>query len=329
MEQVNISIINYDDYREPVVFGLLIVFAVPAIILSLFILTFFFSQWNLMIQKTIHHHAIFLLIIISFLYTTFDLPFSINYFRIGQHPYRSIPFCLCWYWFDYSLLTLSLTITATASIQRHILIFHSQWLQVNRTRWILHYLPLIISTIYPPLFYIVFIFLYPCTVYFNRDDGWCAYPCYTDDPVMFDIDWFINSISPVFIIVLANITLIIRVVRSMKRIRRQQRCTWKTRRKLTVQLLSFSSLYLIIWFSTSLLAIIRTFVVPNLYNDLPNLYYINYLIYFVCPLQTFPCIFALPEIIDFMKRKRNRLLGRSMIVPTVSLHPHVQQTTKL
>ena len=318
MSQVNTTI-NYDQYRKPIAFGSLLAVIIPASICTIFILAFFFSHWNVMIKKSLQHHAIFLLMIISFLYIVFDSPSTLSYFQYGYDVYRSMSVCLSWYWLHYSLLVMSLTITATASVQRHILIFHSHLLQIRRKRWIVHYLPLIISTIYPPLFYIIFMFLYPCTVYYDPDSIWCSYPCYLDDTLMYNIDWFINTILPVFIIVIANITLIIRVVSSMKRIRQQQRATWKQMRKLTLQLLSFSSLYLITWFPTTILAIIHSLFIPNLYTLLPGIYYMYYMAYFVCPLQTFPCMFALPEMMDFIKRKRHQITRRVAIHPTATI----------
>ena len=317
MEETNNTIISYDSYRRPVTFIILIPVAIPSILCSLLILGYFFSHWHVMITKALRHHAVFLLSIISFLYTSFDLPFSMNYFRLGQHPYRTIPFCLWWYWFDYTLLITSLFLTATASIQRHVLVFHSPWLHGRQRRLLLHYIPLIISVVYPPLFYVVFIFLYPCKVDFDVTTGWCAYPCYIDDPVLYNIDWLLNTILPVSLIVLANLALIIRVGHSMKRIRQQQTRVWQRQKKLTLQLLAFSSLYVVVWLPTTTFAILRALAFSNLYADTPNLYYINHLVYFVCPLQSFLCILALPELLNFVKRRVKRQLVRSLVVPTV------------
>ena len=49
-------------------------------------------------------------------------------------------------------------------------------------------------------------FIYPCSVYFHENEGWCAYPCYIDNIVLYNIDWILNNIIPVFMIVIANIT---------------------------------------------------------------------------------------------------------------------------
>ena len=83
------------------------------------------------------------------------------------------------------------------------------------------------SVFYPPVFYVVLMYLYNCSVYFDQSEGWCAYPCYIDNNVLYNLDTMISTIFPVFVIVLANITLFIRVIRSMKRIRLEQNRIWK------------------------------------------------------------------------------------------------------
>ena len=305
---------DYDSYRRPITLGLII----PVVILSLsctfLILGYFLTHSHVMLRKSLHHHAVFLLTIVSLLYTAFDLPFSMNYFRQGFHPYRSIPFCLWWYWFDYSLVSMSLYLTATASIQRHILVFHSHLLQVRTKRIVLHYLPLAISVLYPPSFYIGFMFIYQCQLYYVESDGWCAYPCYMDDAFLYQLDWILSTVVPVGLILLANVTLVLRVMHMMRRVRRQQNDNWRRQRKLTLQLFAFTSLYLAVYVSTTTVAILHITVLPDLYNDVPNIYYIYHLIYFVCPLQSIFCIFALPELLAFLRRK----LRRPMMVGTMT-----------
>ena len=309
----------FDSYRQPWTFGVLLTVTIPAIGCSLLILVFFLTYWHSMIKKALHQHTIFLLTIVSFLYTAFDLPFSINYFRLGYHPYRSIPFCLWWYWFDYSLVGVSLFLTATASVQRHIIIFHSQWLNVGKRRLLLHYIPLMVSMAYPPSFYLVVTYLYQCEVYFDESNGWCAYPCFIDNAVLFKLDWLGNNILPVVVIVLTNLALFVRVIRSMRRIRLQRSYVWKRQKRLTLQLFAFSSLYVAVFTPTTILALLHAFAFPNLYDDMPNLYYMYHMIYFVCPLQSFLCIFALPELMEFLRRRLTQLLAKSLVVPIASI----------
>ena len=325
MADVNETILNFDAYRQPWTFTVLLIVVILALVSTLSTTAFFFSHWKSMITKALCHHTVFLLTVTSFLYTAFDLPLSLNYFRIGYHPYRSIPFCIGWYWYDYSLLMISRCVVATASIQRHILVFRSQWLQTKRKRWILHYMPLIFSIVCPPIFYFVLMYFYSCTVYFDYAEGWCTYPCYIDNTILFNVDWFVSTILPVFLIVVANAALLIRVFQSTKRIRRQQAAGWKRQKRLTLQLFAYSSLYLLTWLPMTIVALLHVLVFPNLYNDIPNLYYIFHLSYFVLPLQSFLCIFALPELIDFIQRRARQLVIRSTVAPTTTLRPTPQR----
>lgn len=323
---------NYDMFRRPVTFVLLLIVIIPAIVCAIFIIIFIYFHWYSVIGKTLHHHATFLLLIVSCLYTAFDLPFSMNYLRVGYHSYRSIPFCLWWYWFDYSLLAINLFVTATASIQRHILIYNSFWLNVRKKRWIIHYIPLIISVIYPLIFYTIFMFGYQCSVYFNYSDGWCAYPCYIDDSLLYNIDWICNIIVPVCIITVTNMALIIRTFRSMKRIRQQHHHTWQGQKKLTLHLLAFSSVYIIVYLPTSTIAILKKLAFPNLYDERSKLYYMYHMIYFIAPIQIFLCIFTLPDLINLIKRRISQLLKgswKSSAETIQPMSPIIQPRSKL
>ena len=321
MTDTNEADLNFDAYRQPWTFAVLLIVVILALICTISIMGFFFSHWNPMIKKALCHHTVFLLTVISFLFTAFDLPLSLTYFRLGYHPYRSIPLCIWWYWYDYSLQMSSRYLVATASVQRHILVFRSQWLQTKIKRWMLHYIPLILCIFGPPLFYLVLMYFYSCAVYFDYAEGWCAYPCYIDNILLFNMDWFIGTIIPVFLIVVANVALLVRVIHSMKRIRRQRGATWKRQKRLTLQLFAYSSLYLFTWFPMTMVAVLHVLAFPGLYVYLPNLYYIYHLSYFVCPLQSFLCIFALPEFTEFIRGKARKLMIRSTVVPTTTLRP--------
>jgi hypothetical protein len=145
-----------------ITFILLLIIEIPSILCTIFILIFVYFNWHLIMIKVLHNHAIFLLMIISLLYITFDLPFIISYYHLHYDRFRTRSFCLWWYWLDYTLVLISLFLTATASIQRHILVFNARWLHGTRRRWILHYIPLIFCIFYPSLFYFILIFFYSC-----------------------------------------------------------------------------------------------------------------------------------------------------------------------
>jgi hypothetical protein len=289
-----------------IMFILLLIVEIPSILCTCFILIFFFFNWHSLMTKGLRNHVIFLLIVVSLLYTTLDLPFIISYYHLGYDRFRTPSFCLWWYWLDYTVLVMSLILTATASVQRHILIFNSHCLRVRRKRWLFHFIPLIYCVLYPPLFYIIVVFFYPCVTIFDESSQSCPYTCYNNDYLLCYFDWIFHTICPVVVIVVANTTLICRVIYSMDKFRRRQSHTWKRRRKLTLQLVAFSSLYVMGWGPSVIISSLKTIFLPNLYDERPDLYYINNSSYFVCPLQPFICFFALPELLKLIRNKMKK-----------------------
>ena len=134
-----------------------------------------------MITKALHNHSVILLIIVSLFYSTLDLPFTISNYHLGYDRFRTSSFCHWWYWIDYTLLATSLILTATASVQRHILIFNIHWLRIRRTRWLFHFIPLIISTLYPASLYIGLIYFYPCQTVNDEESLTCPDACYSSN----------------------------------------------------------------------------------------------------------------------------------------------------
>lgn len=296
----------YDRNVLLILFVLLLILDIASIFCTLFILIFFFANWHSLMGKVLHNHAIFLLMVVSFLYITLDLPLTVNHYRVGYDSIRTKSFCLWWYWIDYSLVVSSLFLTAIASLQRHVLVFHTRWLHDFRKRCLLHVCPLLFCLIYPPVFYLIFLFFYRCTKLAEYGSSNCPPPCYSNEPILFHIDWMFNTLFPVAIIVVANLTLIVRVIYWMEKFRRCRSRTWKRRRRLTLQLLAFSSLYVLGWVPSTVVTIVQRFLWPSLYTDAPKLHYVNTSSYFVCPLQPFICFFALPKLMNLLKNKMRR-----------------------
>ncbi|CAF1357257.1 unnamed protein product [Adineta ricciae] len=290
----------------------LLIVEIPSICCTLLIMIYICCHWQLTIVKSLHHHVIFLLILVSFFYVTLDLPFTISTYRLGYDYFRTPSFCLWWFWVDYTISAMSLFLTATASIQRHFLIFNSHWFRIKRTRWFVHFFPLIFCITYPPLCYIALVYFYPCETVFPEEETTCAAPCYGRIILIFNLDWVINCIIPIFIIVLSNIVLICRIVCSRQRVRQRRHFSkWKKQKKLFFQLLGLSMLYICGWGPTTVLSMMNTFIMPDLFDNNPGMNSIQCLVYFVCPLQTFICIFAMPELVHFI---RIRIIRRFKVV---------------
>ncbi|CAF1378888.1 unnamed protein product [Adineta steineri] len=320
-EENSSTITEYSIDPKPILFSILLFVEITSILCSLIILIYFFFHWKSMINKALQNHVVFLLIIVSLLYTTLDLPFTLNSQRIGYDYPQTVSFCRWWYWIDWTLLVNSLYLTAIGSIQRHILIFHNHLLQINRIRLKLHYIPLLFSIIYPATFYLITIYFYPCEMPTYDYVQYCPYPCYCDNLILYTIDYMINTVFPVVIIIIANILLVCRVIHSMKKIRRNHFDIWKRQKKLTLQLLSISLLYIIGWGPVTVVSVIQMFFMPNIYDDIPDIYYVTFSIYFICTIQSFISLFALPELLNFIKKKLKQILSKETVTPVQTILP--------
>ncbi len=124
---------------------------------------------------------------------------------------------------------------------------------------------------------------------------------------------------PLCVMMIANIYLVYRVIRSLEKFHRRKSLVWKRRRKLTLELLIISLLYTIGWGPSTIVAVLKQLFLPNLTDAIPALDYLDYLSYFVCPLQPFVCLTVLPELVNFMKSCIRRCIVRSIVTSEVAV----------
>ncbi|UJR20151.1 hypothetical protein I4U23_023283 [Adineta vaga] len=113
------------------------------------------------------------------------------------------------------------------------------------------------------------------------------------------IDWILSSFIPVVLTVIFNVLLILRVIYQKYRMRRGR--TWRTTRKLALQLFSISFLFLSIYLPYVLIALIRLWFDPSFLMFFGVLYLV-YIAYLVPLLMPFICLVSLPEIVLRMKK---------------------------
>ena len=89
--------------------------------------------------------------------------------------------------------------------------------------------------------------------------------------VLSTIDWLVNVALPMTIIVLANALLIIRVIK--QKCRQQRRLVWKQQRRMTVQLLSISSIYMISWLPSTSVGLVQLLGYPTFLADIQTNYF--------------------------------------------------------
>ena len=175
-----------------------------------------------------------------------------------------------------------------SSIERHILRFHSELVATVQGRILIHFRPLLADSLYGPVCYTYLIFIYPCTPIYDYSTVLCGGPCYyTDIPV--SLVWhatIAHYVIPVLLIAVLNIGLLLRVIRQKHRL--HQIVHWRQYRKMTVQLVSLASVFLLSAFPFTIITIVRWSGHPDFATDIagPYLTYLTYVPTLAIPFVT-------------------------------------------
>ncbi|CAF1001072.1 unnamed protein product [Rotaria sordida] len=168
-------------------------------------------------------------------------------------------------------------------------------------RIVLHNLPLLFCLIYPMLFYFFAIVLYSCNgTQWDYTSNLCGFAhCYLlFDKVLGTFDWAFNNGLPMVVNALANLVLIVRVVRQKRRF--QQSLTWRQQRRMTVQLLTISSLYIVAWTPCLIVALVQILGYPTFLAQIQTDFFLD-LIYVVCLFLPWVYLSFLPQLTKWIK----------------------------
>ncbi|CAF4584999.1 unnamed protein product [Rotaria socialis] len=130
---------------------------------------------------------------------------------------------------------------AWTAFERHIIVFHEQWISTKKRRIIIHYLPMLFLILYIFIYYTYAIYYFPCENTYDYTLPYCNdFPCYTYNPIMDIYDWIANITSPTFLEALLSLAFIFRVLWQKHHFHLPMH--WRKHRKMTIQLMSLSSL---------------------------------------------------------------------------------------
>ena len=317
----NASVPTVDEAPTPPVippiivqFWTLLFLEIPSLVCTIFLLYHLLRSRRL--RQGMHNHIIIILLVLTLGIEIFDDPLYIDAYRWGktQNSFTMVPsICLMWWFFDYGVYGSINVFLAWGSFSRHILVFHQrQLLGTARQRFFLHYLPLIILSVYLTGFYVGVILFPPCENTFYFDYVGCGLtPCYTGVSYLSLWDFMFNGITCTFIEATCSISLLVRVF--WQKHRAHQPMNWRKHRKMAVQLLSVSSLSLTMSFPQSLIVVVRQVGGPGLaYFAVELNTCIAYLSAVVILLLPFVCLAGLSELwpkIWFLNRKRRRTIN--------------------
>ncbi|CAF1276317.1 unnamed protein product [Adineta ricciae] len=273
---------NIDISIPPTIrFWLLLVLDIPAALCSLFLLYHLLLKRDL--RQALHNHVVIVLLFVLLSVLLIDIPSYIVVLSTG-YVWLAFPwFCNVWSFVTVGLFDMIAILMALGSMERHILVFHSAWMNSTRKCFLFHYLPLILVTFYGVVFYIWVIFFPSCNNIYDYSQPWCGDPCYYDQQTVSNYDLIVNAYIPMLTIVIFNVGLIVRQIRQKKRI--DQIIQWHKHRKMIVQMLSVCCLYLIFYLPCLISAFISHlgFLDNFLIELIPVLYFNTYFIPLLMP----------------------------------------------
>ena len=246
---------------------------------TLSILCSIFVLYHLLFDRTLrhalHNHVIIVLLFAGLVYETTTVPLMLYYYCVGNSWKRSTSFSRFWIFIDSLSYEIQLIGFAWASIERHILIFHSQWVLTQKKRFFVHYLPLVGVLMYCFIYYFAFdLFPFCGDIDFPSPTNGVPFSCIFFHRIMGKWDAICNLIVPTFIIIIFSLALLFRIIKQSTRFNRS--IIWKKQRKVALQLLSISVLYLVFNFPRTIL-LIMTLSSTFTYVLIP---YLSHLVFF-------------------------------------------------
>ncbi len=297
-------------------FWLYLIILIPSIICTLFIL--YYLLFNRILRRALNNHVI-IVILITVLFCEITMyPWMLYYYFNNNTWQRSYIFCSIWAYIDWTFYVMQIALFGWASIERHILIFHDRWVATKKKRFFVHYLPIIIIVIYYLIFYGIVYFFPPCENTFNEFSMICISVCLYDSIAFHVFETIFNSIIPNLTIVIFSIALLLRILRQKQRM--CQAIHWRKHRKMTIQLLSISFLYLVITCPYAFMIFLR---ICGLSNDI-GVQFENWSIffcYYIVLFFPFIAIFSVPECCTKIKAIfRLQRLARSIAPEILPVH---------
>ncbi|CAF1159134.1 unnamed protein product [Adineta ricciae] len=327
---MNISFVNSTEtivgfetpWTRNIKFFLFVALEPPALLLNSVLIFYLVADRTL--RGTLQYHAVLALLIVTFLTNSIEVPRIIHYLHLGIVLPQTDLNCLIWQCCDYLLFSSVNVLMCWTSIERYLFIFHRNLFTTARGRLLYHYIPFVVIIVYLALFYIGVIFIYPCDAQFDFSQPLCGFPCYTTQAVISFYDLFAHSFCPMFVDVLLNIVLIIRVLYRKRVGLLQQRHhhhakEWQQNCKMIVQLLFITCTYLMFQVPFDVIVMLLVFVsLPEWIIRVQALYfyYFFWLLTLVLPLV---CMICLPEVMKKMKTSLSQRLRRDNTISPMNL----------
>ncbi|CAF1127932.1 unnamed protein product [Adineta ricciae] len=215
-----------------------------AIFTSIFVL--YHLLFDRALRQALNNHIIIVILFTNFISDFTSTPWLIYYNFTGTSLVPNPIFSLVWVYIDYASYALQTMLFAWATIERHILVFHDQWLRTTTQRIFIHYLPTTIIFLYVTLYYLLLCFVRFCSNIYDYSQVYGLVDGHCELENVFFQRWCLifDQTIPTMIIIISNIGLLERIF-SAKR-RAHQAINWRKQRRMIIQLLSLSVLFFVL-----------------------------------------------------------------------------------
>ena len=277
---------------------------------------FIFLLYHLLTTRALYtalsNHVIILLLISNGIQTCTDVPILLSYYYTGIKWPPSATFCVFSYFIDYYLFTTCFLLLTWASFERHILIFHSGRYNTRLRRLVGHYMPLGFCCVYPLIYYLVFLVLYPCENTYDESIANCALPCYlvTSDFLTL-YEQIAHGFALILLVFIFNTLLLIRVWRQKHRMNLQ--ITRSKNIRMMIQLLGICFIFLATNGGFFLVQLGQLLWDPNFGVDAAAWIYPFSM--WMPPCVAFVCLGTLPDVRKHLNHRIFRKCRRRMVAP--------------
>ena len=231
------------------------------------------------------------------------MPYLVNHYFIASMS-NPDSFCVFWIIYEYTTYSLNLWLMALLSLERYLAIFFKTVVMENRKRrFFMYYVSAAVIVLSIFFCYIYLVVLYPCAqTQFDYTQIACSLSCYqiVGSVLLLNLNWIIDVLLPIFLTLFFTVILILHVLYQRRKVSKHlsQQNTWKRTRKMFLQLLPITFLFLLTNLPPVIVGLIS--VSDPWYNTTPYFY-----VY---------CIsYCLPLIIPFAILSKQRVIRYQLL----------------
>ncbi|CAF4798814.1 unnamed protein product [Rotaria socialis] len=172
--------------------------------------------FNRVSRIALHNHIIIAITVLNFICLSTNVPSLLYIYRNGV-VWLEVPFfCRIWKFIDAVTYVGVARLVAWASIERHILIFHDQWVLTRAKRTLIHYIPIILILVYTTMCYLIINVTISCNIQYYESFPFCTYSSCAYNFTLALVEFATSGIPNALIIAFFSVGLMIRVIRQKK-----------------------------------------------------------------------------------------------------------------